>query len=70
MATKYFCDGCGDQIPVRRESNQFSVTVENSGKAKISETFDLCSPCGEKLLRQADPKHWTRAAMAAPRSAA
>jgi len=62
MAKKYFCDGCGDEIRSWGERNSFRVTVESNDQTKVGAEFDCCDPCGRRLVENANPKTWVRAA--------
>lgn len=77
MATKYFCDGCDDEVA---ENRTFIVTIATPQQlmeaerhaamggvapANRSKSYHVCPSCENELRRQADPTTWARPVRAA-----
>jgi len=59
MATKYFCDGCDEEIGGERarfDKRTRQTIVINWGPARGEVSYDLCAYCATKL----DPQKWAR----------
>lgn len=57
MAIKVFCDGCDEEL-----SENSNTRLDVSVGTHINKTFDLCSGCASRLIREAFPNNWVRAA--------
>lgn len=76
MATRYFCDGCDEEVSDKR---MFMVRISTSaelmqemeachGRGAMPtnyKQFHLCETCERTLRRDADPTNWARAVRAA-----
>lgn len=60
MATKYYCDGCDKELQsgfVYRTS----VSVQVSGQVKqAGGEYELCRSCMDQMIRETNPRQWTR----------
>lgn len=64
MAIKYFCDGCDKDIPTASVL-RVDVGIKTHGETGVtSGEYDLCKSCRDHLLRDSNPKNWTRCAPA------
>jgi hypothetical protein len=62
MATKYYCDGCDKELPPAMIEN-ISVSVKKNGDVSAAGgAYELCKGCAANLVRESNPRNWTRAA--------
>ena len=60
MATKYYCDGCDKELPPATIEN-ISVTIKKGGELSATGgAYELCKGCANQLLRDSNPRNWTR----------
>jgi hypothetical protein len=70
MALKYYCDGCDKEVAYD-DINLLDVSIKRRGTVlEAGGTYELCKRCADEIIRDSNPKNWTRAAMAAPKPAA
>lgn len=73
MATRYFCDGCDQEVGDNRTfvvgistPTEIMEEMRKGNQAALGgETYHLCDYCEKSLKVRANPKAWTRDTKAA-----
>lgn len=60
MAIKAFCDGCDKELVQSDNMTRLRVDISGGDINHLTADFDLCAYCCKSLLKQADPRLWTR----------
>jgi hypothetical protein len=63
----WICAGCDGRFEVRKIDTLRVIHVEISavhGSKRLSETFELCPDCQNRIVAVADPRNWPRQSMA------
>jgi len=59
----WICAGCDGEFDLRKIDQWRMLHVEISsrrGPPRLSETFELCPDCQNRLVNMADPRKWPR----------
>jgi hypothetical protein len=59
----WVCAGCDVQFKLRKIDKWRMLSVEilsASGSPRLSETFELCPACQQRIVTLADPRTWAR----------
>lgn len=59
----WVCAGCDVQFNLRKIDKWRMLSVEifsASGSPRLSETFELCPDCQQRIVTLADPRKWPR----------